>query len=42
MESLQIIKIGGNVVDDASLLDQFLCDFTQIKAPKITAIIGLI
>lgn len=35
MESLQIIKIGGNVIDDAGLLDQFLYDFTQIKAPKI-------
>jgi acetylglutamate kinase len=35
MKSLQIIKIGGNVVDDAGLLDQFLHDFVQIKTPKI-------
>ncbi|SFA96923.1 N-acetylglutamate kinase [Flavobacterium swingsii] len=35
MKSLQIIKIGGNVVDDAVLLDQFLYDFVQIKTPKI-------
>ena len=35
MESLQIIKIGGNVVDDANLLDNFLNDFVQIKTPKI-------
>ncbi len=35
MESLQIIKIGGNVVDDAVLLDQFLYDFVQIKTSKI-------
>jgi len=35
MKNLQIIKIGGNVVDDAVLLDQFLHDFVQIKTPKI-------
>jgi acetylglutamate kinase len=35
MKSIQIIKIGGNVVDDAVLLDQFLRDFVQIKTPKI-------
>src|SRR6478735_5575458 len=35
MESLQIIKIGGNVVDDAVLLDNFLYDFVQLKTPKI-------
>lgn len=35
MQSLQIIKIGGNVVDDEVLLNQFLYDFAQIKAPKI-------
>ena len=35
MQSLQIIKIGGNVVDDAGLLDQFLHDFVQIKTSKI-------
>jgi acetylglutamate kinase len=35
MKTLQIIKIGGNVVDDAVLLDQFLYDFVQIKSPKI-------
>lgn len=35
MKSLQIIKIGGNVVDDAVLLDNFVHDFVQIKTPKI-------
>lgn len=35
MESVQIIKIGGNVVDDEGLLNQFLDDFVQIKSPKI-------
>lgn len=35
MESLQIIKIGGNVVDDEVVLNQFLSDFVQIKSPKI-------
>lgn len=35
MKTLQIIKIGGNVVDDEVLLNQFLSDFKQIKSPKI-------
>jgi acetylglutamate kinase len=35
MQSIQVIKIGGNVIDDAALLEQFLYDFVQIKMPKI-------
>ncbi|MBL4707144.1 MAG: acetylglutamate kinase [Flavobacteriales bacterium] len=32
---LQIIKIGGHVIDDASVLDQFLVDFAHLDSPKI-------
>ncbi|HMG67882.1 MAG TPA: acetylglutamate kinase [Chitinophagaceae bacterium] len=32
-ETLYVIKIGGNIIDDASKLNQFLKKFTEIKAP---------
>lgn len=35
MKTLTVIKIGGNVIDDAVLLNQFIKDFAQIKTPKI-------
>lgn len=35
MNKLFIIKIGGNVLDNASALDVFLKDFASIKEPKI-------
>ena len=35
MEKLFIIKIGGNVIDDAQALDSFLNDFAAIKDKKI-------
>lgn len=35
MEKLFIIKIGGNVIDDAQALDSFLNDFAIIKEKKI-------
>jgi acetylglutamate kinase len=35
MNKLFIIKIGGNVLDNAAALDLFLKDFTSIKEPKI-------
>lgn len=35
MEQLFIIKIGGNVVDDAAALQSFLDEFSKIKARKI-------
>ena len=35
MNKLYIIKIGGNVLDNASALDHFLKDFAGIQAPKI-------
>ena len=35
MESLIILKIGGNVIDNASALDALLRDFAAWKSPKI-------
>ena len=35
MESLFVIKIGGNVIDDAAALQSFLTNFAAIKAKKI-------
>src|SRR3970040_1154629 len=32
---LSIIKIGGNIIDDASELSQFLSDFSKIQGHKI-------
>lgn len=34
-EKLQIVKIGGNVIDDAHSLDVFLKDFASIRGKKI-------
>ncbi|MBL7856108.1 MAG: acetylglutamate kinase [Cyclobacteriaceae bacterium] len=35
MNKLYIIKIGGNVLDNPSVLEKFLFDFASIKEPKI-------
>lgn len=35
METLHIFKIGGNVIDDQLLLEQFLADFGSVLGPKI-------
>ena len=35
MSKLNIIKIGGNVIEDSKLLDSFLNDFASIKEHKI-------
>ncbi len=35
MEKLQVIKIGGNSIDDAESLRHFLVDFCRISGPKI-------
>ena len=35
MESLQVVKIGGNVIDDAKVLQEFLSDFSQLSGYKI-------
>jgi acetylglutamate kinase len=34
-DSIYIIKIGGNIIDDPEALDQFLADFSKIKSNKI-------
>lgn len=34
-EELIVVKIGGNVIDNAAALDKFLSDFSQIKKKKI-------
>lgn len=35
MKTLKIIKIGGNIIDDDAVLQQFLKEFATIDAPKI-------
>ncbi len=35
MKRLKIIKIGGNVIDDAIAMENFLSDFSKIKCAKI-------
>lgn len=35
MHSLLVVKIGGNILDNAQALDQFLADFASIEQPKI-------
>lgn len=35
METLYVIKIGGNIIDDEALLDQFLHQFAHIQSKKI-------
>ena len=35
MNKLNVIKIGGNVIEDSKLLDSFLSDFASIKEHKI-------
>jgi len=35
METLKIIKIGGNVIDDSQALESFLRQFTLLKGPKL-------
>ena len=35
MDQLFIIKIGGNIIDDAASLDKFLNDFSEVKGPKL-------
>jgi acetylglutamate kinase len=34
-DTLNVIKIGGNVIDDEKALSQFLKDFSYIRGPKI-------
>lgn len=35
MNTLKIIKIGGNIIDDDVVLDSFLNDFSKLEDPKI-------
>lgn len=35
MQKLHIIKIGGNVVDNPTMLEKFIVDFSAISFPKI-------
>ena len=35
METLKVIKIGGNIIDDATVLSSFLQQFSKIEGPKI-------
>jgi acetylglutamate kinase len=35
MKTLRIIKIGGNIIDDADALESFLKGFSKIEGPKI-------
>lgn len=35
MRKLQLVKIGGAVIEDENRLDDFLSDFAQIQGPKI-------
>ncbi|MEO7835870.1 MAG: acetylglutamate kinase, partial [Ginsengibacter sp.] len=35
MEKLFIIKVGGNVIDDANKLNAFLKDFSKIPGKKV-------
>jgi len=35
MNSLKIVKIGGNIIDDKEALSCFLSHFSKIKSPKI-------
>ncbi len=35
MDNIQIVKIGGNVVDNPAALDRFAADFAAIPGPKI-------
>ena len=35
MDKLQIVKIGGNVIENRKALKEFLADFSEIKGAKI-------
>ncbi|KAA5547781.1 acetylglutamate kinase [Adhaeribacter rhizoryzae] len=34
-DALQVVKIGGNIIDDEAKLNSFLKDFAQLTGPKI-------
>lgn len=35
MQTLKIVKIGGNIINDEVALDTFLDDFAQLETPKV-------
>jgi len=35
MDTLKVIKIGGNIIDNEKVLNAFLKDFSKIESPKI-------
>lgn len=35
MDKLQVVKVGGNVIENRELLNDFLVDFTKIRGAKI-------
>ena len=35
MNTLKVIKIGGNIIDNDQLLSAFLSQFAQLDGPKI-------
>ena len=35
METLKVVKIGGNIIDDAQALDSFLKGFAKVEGPKV-------
>lgn len=35
MDTVKIVKIGGNIIDDAKALEQFLASFAKLEGPKI-------
>ncbi|MGJ8734786.1 MAG: acetylglutamate kinase [Cellulophaga sp.] len=35
METLKIIKVGGNIIDNEAALEKFLSQFSAVKGPKI-------
>ena len=35
IKDITVVKIGGNVVDDAAALQQFVADFAALRGPKI-------
>ena len=35
METLKIIKVGGNIIDNEAALEKFLSQFSTVKGPKI-------
>ncbi|MBR3793547.1 MAG: acetylglutamate kinase, partial [Alistipes sp.] len=35
MQHINVVKIGGNVIDNADALARFIDDFAKLEAPKI-------